>query len=242
MAGPILSITPRERGELPLFADVSLSKGRVHEVFGAGAMALAAMCAGIFNGEPHTVLWIRERRRREQLNPLGLADFFCPSRLLMAECERAIDCLWAMEEGLRLGAAGLVVVELKKPADLTISRRLQLAAEAGGAIGLCLVDGVPITNAMETRWHCAPAFAPKNQASGKEGKELIEKKSDGDWTHWRLFLIKNKKGTSGAWEIAWDAQAHSITMVSALSDGSDPACWRYPDQRSRDASGLSRHR
>ena len=193
---------------LLLFEGAMLARGRTHEVFGAGARAFAAMvasCAGVSGKE--AVVWVREARDRRRLNPLGLADFVDPARILLAECERPLDVLWTMEEALRLGPAGLVIAELTRPPDLKVSRRLQLAAEAGGVIGLCLVDDTPVANAAETRWFCAPTASPEGS----------------DSTHWRLSLIKNKKGTLGAWEIEWDAEARSIAVVSRIAGGPDGA-------------------
>lgn len=197
---------------LSLFDGASLARGRTHEAFGTGARAFAAMAAGAnasgasASGK-EAVVWIREARDRRRLNPLGLADFIDPARVLLAECERPLDVLWTMEEALRLGPAALVIAELARPPDLKISRRLQLAAEAGACLGLCLVDDTPVANAAETRWFCAPAPAG----------------DDPDSTRWRLSLIKNKKGTLGAWEIEWDAEARAIAVVQRIAGGPDGA-------------------
>lgn len=201
-------MTGKPSSSLPLFKGVSLARRRTHEVFGAGARAFAAMVAGTA-GAPgkEAVLWAREARDRRRLNPLGLAEFVDPSRILLAECERPLDVLWTMEEALRLGPAGVVIAELSSPPDLKVSRRLQLAAEAGGVIGLCLVDDTPVTNAAETRWFCAPSPGV----------------DEADSTRWRLSLIKNKRGTLGAWEIEWDAKARSIAVVSRIAGGPDGA-------------------
>ena len=200
---------------LPLFDGAQLRSGRVHEVFGMGARAFAAMVAGA-SGAP--VIWAQPKASREKLNPLGLQEFFVPSVLVFAECERPLDVLWSMEEALRFGAAPVVISELAEPPDLTISRRLQLAAEAGGGLGLCLVSDRPVTNAAETRWFCAPAPCAEDYKP-----EENPQKNENDSTLWRLSLIKNKKGTLGAWEVAWDAAAHRIIMVSKIAGGPDLA-------------------
>ena len=70
--------------------------------------------------------------------PPGLARFgLSPADLVLVQAPRRQDALWAMEESLRCpGVAGaLLAIE---GLDLTAARRLQLAAEAGGAIGLLL--------------------------------------------------------------------------------------------------------
>ncbi len=196
---------------LVLFEGAGLARSRTHEAFGAGARAFAAMVAGCA-GAPgrEAVVWVRRAHDRRQLNPLGLADFVDPGRILLAECERPVDILWTMEEAMRLGPAGVVIAELSCPPDLKVSRRLQLAAEAGGVIGLCLVDDTPVANAVETRWFCAPSPGA----------------DETDSTRWRLSLIKNKKGTLGAWEVEWDAKARSIAVVSRIAGGPDGAVGR----------------
>ena len=55
----------------------------------------------------------------------------------MVRATRPADLLWAMEEGLRTPGIGAVLGEIRQ-LDLTASRRLQLAAESGGGVGLVL--------------------------------------------------------------------------------------------------------
>jgi protein ImuA len=153
--------------------------GRMHEATGPGRLAFAAALAGRLTGP---VLWVRESRSRDSLCPQGLAAFFDPARLVLAHPTGARAVLQVAEEALRSGAAPLVVAELAEAADLTASRRLQLAAGGGGGRGLCLVPAARTRpNAAETRWHCLPV-------SGG-GRQLWE-------------LVKNKRGRLGCWEIA----------------------------------------
>lgn len=77
----------------------------------------------------------------------------------------------------------MVVAGLSAPADLTESRRLQLAAETGGSTGLCLIPDVPVNNAAETRWRSIPLCRQSPSTSH------------------RWELIKNKKGMLGCWDI-----------------------------------------
>jgi protein ImuA len=113
------------------------------------------------------------------------------------EARRAFDVLWTAEEGLRSGALGLVVAELSRAPDLTASRRLQLAAEAGGTTGLFIVPEGTGSNAAETRWH----------ASSIRGRELVW-----DSTPMRWRAIKNKRGTLVNAEVNWDATAHRLLL------------------------------
>ena len=153
--------------------------GRMHEVTGPGRLAFAAALAGRLTGP---VLWVRESRSRDTLCPQGLAAFFDPGRLVLAQATGARAMLQVAEEALRSGAAALVVAELAEATDLTASRRLQLAAGAGGGRGLCLVPAARTRpNAAETRWHCLPM-------PGGDTRQLWE-------------LLKNKRGRLGCWEV-----------------------------------------
>jgi protein ImuA len=78
-------------------------------------------------------------------------DFYAPAaaqwgvplgRLLVVRAESGGDRLWVAEQALRCRAVGAVILAARHlPA--TVTRRLQLAAEAGGGLGLLLRDQAP---------------------------------------------------------------------------------------------------
>ena len=181
----------------------SLKRGRTHEACGPGARVFAAAQARA------PVIWIYPRHAPERLMPSGLARFLPPADLITAEGAREIELLWLAEEALRSGAAGLVVAELTEPLGLTPGRRLQLAAEAGGATGLMLIRDGAGCNAAETRWHCAP-----------------EPGTGADSTRHRWSLIKNKSGTLGEWTVDWDDAARRMRVVPPA--GERPVAARAP--------------
>ena len=169
--------------------------GRVHEATGPGRRVFAAALAGRLAGP---VLWLQERRERDRLCPQGLAAFFDPARLVLARPTGGRALLQVAEEALRSGAAPLVVAELAEAPDLTQSRRLQIAAEAGasrhaGPRGLCLVpEHRTRPNAVETRWRCAPIPPVCGGCDGyhADGRARLL---------WEL--VKNKRGQLGCWEV-----------------------------------------
>ncbi|MFO7921380.1 MAG: hypothetical protein R6U99_11335 [Nioella sp.] len=177
-----------------------LRKARVHEACGAGATGFAAIMAAQITGP---VLWLREGWRAEMLNPVGLAAFLDPARVLVAQVKDQTEGLAVMEEALRDGAVPLVVIELGQPLDLTPGRRLQLAAKAGRTTGLCLIPEGMGSNAAETRWRCTP---------------VLDAEGRGDSTpqHWEI--IKNKAGTLGAWHVRWDWAARRLDVVSPAGE------------------------
>ncbi|MFT6606856.1 MAG: protein ImuA [Halocynthiibacter sp.] len=173
-----------------------LRKNRVHEATGPGALIFAFALAGQLGGP---VLWARESWHADQISPVGFHPYFDPANLLIAKGKDQAEILATAEEALRSGAVALTVVELSKPIGLTAGRRLQLAAEAGGSTGLCLVADGMGSNAAQTRWHCAPVFDP----------------ADSTLQCWKL--IKNKSGTLKAWEVRWNAEARRIIVVSQVA-------------------------
>lgn len=194
---------------MPDLSDIALPlrPARVHEACGPGAGAFAAIACAQVQG---SVLWIREGWRAAALHPAGLAAFADPRRFLFADTRDQTDTLAVAEEALKDGATTLVVAETTRPLDLREGRRLQLAAKAGGATGLCLIPEGMGSNAAETRWHCAPVFDPRRGAAS---------------TLMRWEIIKNKKGTMGSWHVRWDAAAHRLDVVSpvGLRPGAAPA-------------------
>ncbi|MEM8754452.1 MAG: hypothetical protein AAGF90_15850 [Pseudomonadota bacterium] len=146
----------------------ALALGRAHEATGPAAWVFAALVASRLSGP---VLWIRPAWSREAPHPEGVAPFFDPARLVFVDAPRPLDVLWAAEEALRSGAAPFVIAEAAEPPALTPLRRLQLAAEAGGAGAkgavappLCLIlpPRPGSAGAVESRWRCdpLPAWGP----------------------------------------------------------------------------------
>lgn len=174
-----------------------LRPARVHEACGPLAFALAAATAAQTEGP---WLWIRENWRPEMIDPEGFAAYADPSQVLLAQVKEQTEGLAVAEEGLRDGAVRLVVLELSAPIGLTAGRRLQLAAQAGGGAGLCLVPEGMGSPATETRWRCGPAVDPDNPPE--------------DSTLQRWELIKNKSGTLGVWHVRWSRSARRLTVVS----------------------------
>ncbi|HEC12112.1 MAG TPA: translesion DNA synthesis-associated protein ImuA [Acidiferrobacteraceae bacterium] len=58
------------------------------------------------------------------------------SRVMLVHAQQQHDVLWAAEQALRSGTSGAVMAWLPEKIDPKRLRRLQLAAEAGGSLGL----------------------------------------------------------------------------------------------------------
>ena len=195
------------RAPLPLGAPAldaalggGLAMGRLHEVAGAEDGAAAGFCAVLLgrlaaaSGKP--VLWCGGG----DLYAPGLGAFgLDPGAVILALAAGRAELLWAIEEGLRCRGLAAVLGEADK-VDLAAGRRLQLAAEAGGATGLLLgrprdasASGITVT-----RWRVAPAPGGP---------------------HWRVELLRCRGGAPGSWLMEWDDATGDLAVAAALRDG-----------------------
>ncbi|MBX6742079.1 MAG: hypothetical protein IRY87_08540 [Acetobacteraceae bacterium] len=180
-----------------------LARAAVHEVLAAAPGCGAAFCAVQLARTGGTVLWIASGRDELLAWPPGLARYgLVPANLILVRAERWPDALWAMEEALRCPAVtGAVLTLAWEPnrqaddgeLDLTASRRLQLAAETGGGLGLLLRPDTahPAPTAAVTRWRVGPLPA------APVGQDL-------DDPRWQLELLRARGGTPGGpWAVTW---------------------------------------
>jgi protein ImuA len=191
-----------------------LRRGAVHEIAGIAASGFAAMAAGRMEGP---VLWCVDQYARGHLYGPGLVSFgLAPNRLVVACCANRTDMLWAMEEGLRTPGLAAVVGEPGGTVDLTASRRLQLAAETGGALGLVLVRG-PVRQQDEAPQRDNAqrgGFAPSALASRWRVDSAPSMRPGIPWTEesgrprWRVGLEHYRGGLGGGvrggvWAATW---------------------------------------
>ena len=148
-----------------------LASGCLHELAAApqdaAAYGLLAVLLGRLIGATGMALWCGLKRSGRPAVPHGpgLARFgLATERLILVRVSKPADLLWAMEEGLRSGCFAAVLGDGLAP-DLTATRRLQLAAEAGGGTALLVFPATESRNrlsAATTRWRIAahPAARP----------------------------------------------------------------------------------
>ncbi len=206
-----------------------LALGAVHDLspaaplqFGAAAGFAFALAARIPSDKQ--VLWIQtDFAALESGTPYGpgIDLLGLPlHRLLTLRVARVLDVLWAMEEALKSRAVAVVLAELPEDAaDLTASRRLSLAARAGGGLGLLLRQRpCPLPSAAITRWKIAAAPSMPNRFGGL------------GHTAFDLSLSRNRRGRCGRWIVSWNhekrifvPQALSLDMAEAARDRPDDA-------------------
>jgi len=185
----------------------------LHEIMGpAGDGARLGFAASLAARRAGPVLWCRPRRAVLQSgDPYGpgITGFgLDPARLILIEASRPAELLWALEEGARTAGLSAVVGEDASP-DLTASRRLQLAAEAGQGLLLLLAEDSahPAASAL-TRWFIRSE--PSLPDAGGPGL-----------SRWNVELRRCRGGVwQQNWSVEWDDAALSLSVVSLLPDRS----------------------
>jgi len=194
-----------------------LALGALHEVAGGGDGAIHGAAASLF------AAGIAARTRGKVLWCLTHPDLFAPAlaqaglvpdRVIYVEAVDEKSVLICFEEGLRHGGLGAVVAEVAR-LSLTASRRLQLAAESSGTIGIAIrrwrrpaeaADfGQP--TASVTRWRVS-VLPPTPLPVPGVGRP-----------RWQLELIRCRAGESADIEVeACDAKGR-LALPSKLVHG-----------------------
>lgn len=182
-----------------------LACGALHELVfppqepAGAATGFAAVILGRAGG---TVFWIAEE---PDAWPPGLARFGLDPALLVLVRAGGTDALWAMEEVLRSPATAAALLVAGRPLDLTAERRLMLAAQTGGGIGLLLqADGGASPGAALTRWRISSL-----PGLGAGLHDL------GD-PRWRLELLRCRGGRPADWSVVWTAAAGELRAETAM--------------------------
>ncbi|MDO7841922.1 ImuA family protein [Sphingomonas immobilis] len=174
-------------------ADGGIATGSLHEITAAGTALTEDAAATLFTtgiaarAVPSLpILWALTRF---DLYAPGLEQAgLIPDRVVFAQAREDRDVLAVMEDALRDGSFGAVVGEVCR-ADMTATRRLQLAAADGGRTALLMRrwrrrDANPLDapSAAATRWRigCASSTPLSMPGVGR--------------AHWRVDLVRQRNG------------------------------------------------
>lgn len=191
------------------------TKYAVRNKFGDGLNgAVTAFVAGLAGRAQKTraapVIWIAPRiPGRESLYGPGLLAYgLDPADLIVvrvpSDSDFAVTALWAMEEALRAPAVGMVCAEIET-LDLTASRRLQLAAETGGGLGLLLrpyrrsatENTLPPTSSV-SRWRISSLPGAPATADAPWLPENLPGQP-----RWQAELLRARGGRPQTWQLEW---------------------------------------
>jgi len=150
--------------------------------------------------------WIAMGSKARSIRARALDAFFDPAHLVCVEVANRQESLWAAEEALRCPGAGLIILHIDTGPDLFESRRLQIAAQAGGTTGFIIVERRAQSSAAQTRWQCKSRFDPSSDAP----------------TDWQWGLTKNKQGRIGHWSVRGDPDPVKFTPPDLLPQSLEP--------------------
>ena len=191
-----------------------LRPGCIHEV--EGDEAATGFCAALLarTGGPGghrgtaggSLLWLAQEN---DLYAPGLVRYGIGAGqlLVVSGLSRQADMLWAMEEALRCRALAGVVAEAEAIGPAA-SRRLMLAAEGTGVLGLVLSRGgggkgrrrgAGVSVAV-SRWRV-------NSVPGTDG--------DGADPRWRVQLLHCRDGRPAEWRVGWGNDGWSARLPGA---------------------------
>jgi protein ImuA len=202
-----------------------LALGALHEVAGGanGAVdgaAAALWAAGAAARTRGRVLWCVTRQDlfAPSLAQAGLS----PGRVIYVEAGDEAAVLACFEEGLRHGGLGAVVAELAR-LPMTSSRRLQLAAEASGTLGIAIRRWRRQTEATDfgqptaavSRWRVSALSSRPLPVPGV-GRP-----------RWRLELLRVRAGESADFEVdSCDAKGRLALSADLADRSAAPQAWR----------------
>ncbi|MEO1642156.1 MAG: hypothetical protein AAFR74_02390 [Pseudomonadota bacterium] len=153
----------------------------------------------IFGIEHGDILHAGAERLQSQVNPI-----------LSVYTRRTIDALWAVEEGIKSAAVGLVLAEIEDCA-FTASRRLVLASHRHGVPVILLM---PYTRegatAATARWRVQPQLSAYNE---------FDPRGLGA-ARWHAVLERSRQAPQMAgqsYDLEWNDETLSLTMVSGLA-------------------------
>lgn len=202
-----------------------LKLGSLHEVTGGGngavdGAASALFSAGIAARVKGKILWCVTRPDlfMPALTQAGLSQ----NRLIIVECPDEKGVLDCFEEGLRCNGFGAVVGEVSK-LPMTTSRRLQLAAEGSGVVGLAIRRWRHPSGAVEfgqptaavTRWRISvrPSTPLPVQGVGR--------------ARWFLELLRCRGGECADFEVeACDAKGRLALPADMVDRPIPQSAWQ----------------
>jgi protein ImuA len=195
-----------------------LALGALHEVAGGGngaidGAAAALFAAGIAARLRGQVLWCVTRQ--DLFAPALAQAGLVPDHVIYAEAGDETSVLVCFEEGLRHGGLGAVVAEIAR-LSMTTSRRLQLAAECSGTLGIAI-----------RRWRCQTEAADFGQPTASVTRWRVSALPSTPLPvpgvgrpRWQVELIRCRAGENADFEVeACDAKGR-LALPSDLVHGS----------------------
>lgn len=184
-----------------------LARGAIHEILIVESGCSTAFCGHLLSRAGGLACWIMPPRAADIPWPAGLlAQGLDPACLVLVEAAGQ-DALWAAEQALRSPALAAVAAVLP-PLDLAAARRLQLAAEAGGTLGLILrpdeAEAGRTPTVARTRWRITAL-----PGQGGSGHRLGA-------ARWRVALLHARGARPGNWDVTCIPAGKSLIVDESM--------------------------
>ena len=140
------------------------------------------------------------------LYPPALVQFgIKPEHIIFLRPANEKDLLWALEEVLKYDGLSAVVAEIKG-LSFTQSRRLQLAVEQSGLMGLLVRnDAVPAVSASVSRWRISSL--PSSLPEGMPGVGFVR---------WNAELVRMRNKKSCSWQVEWANRKFKLLQQAVI--------------------------
>ena len=173
--------------------------------------------AGVSSAGGVRLLVVREHSAAQEGGEIygpGLEALGAPqSQVAFVRVADGAEVLRVTDEALKRRAAPVVLAELRRGAslaDLSATRRLNLAAQRRGAFLFLITPDLLSTSAALTRWRVAST--PSRAPPGRLGPPAF-----------RLSLVKNRLGRTGEWFAEWSARERRFSSAIPLASSVDAA-------------------
>ena len=180
-------------------------------------------CASSRTNAP--ILWVQDRLSCRETGRPYLAGIGMKRPIIIVNLSRAVDVLWAIEDGLRCSALAAVVGEFwgdPNALTFTATKRLALRSEAGN---------VPLLADPPCR-HTKPKCRTRTLVDwiGSVGFASLRCPSAGA-PRWSLDLFRSRQAKPGKWTVTYDRAADRLDYVALLRDGTLATDGRTARQR-----------
>ncbi len=158
------------------------------------------------------ILWVQDRLSRKEAGRPMLAGLPARRPIIMVDLSRAVDVLWAMEDGLRCRSLAAVIGEVwgDPPAlDFTATKRLAMRAEAADvSCWLIRRAASPDLSAARDRWRIASLpSAPHPHDAQAPGA-----------ARWSLDLFRSRRRKPAQWVATYDRAADRVHFAAPVRD------------------------
>jgi protein ImuA len=171
------------------------------------------------------ILWVQDRLSHRETGRIYLAGIDRLRPIIMVNLSRAVDVLWALEDGLRCRALGAVIGEFwgdPGALDFTASKRLALRSEAADVpCWLIRHAATPNLSAARDRWRIGSV--PSDAHPYDAGAPGLPR--------WSLDLFRSRQAKPGQWTVTYDAAADRLDYTTPFRDGTLATDSRAPRQR-----------